>query len=276
MDEENKSLQEFEVEFGERPGNLIRSVFTDKQLKALYYLAMRIDIEDNNDKAEMIKMIVPHEFEELGTGTNRIAFLYNNLVFKIALDRRGLTDNAAEMKRSSELPMYLAKTYESNYLINVAEYVLVIDKDTFVMNESVVKHILSDISKDYLFDDVGYSLKNYCNWGSRFTTSGDDMVILDYGYLYPLLGQNREELFRCPKCGSKLTWNPNFTEFVCTGNDGRDRCAARFSPTDIRHNMKMDFENTEDALYAKFNKLQKPDLNKIEKSIHAIQKGASE
>ena len=73
----------------DRPNNLIRSVFTTKILKALHYLAMRVDIEDNNDKAEMIRMIVPPEFEELGTGTNRIAFLYNNLVFKIALDRRG-------------------------------------------------------------------------------------------------------------------------------------------------------------------------------------------
>ena len=61
-----------------KPTNIIRQVFSDDQLKALYYLAMRIDIEDNNDKAEMIKMIVPPEFEELGTGTNRIAFLYNN------------------------------------------------------------------------------------------------------------------------------------------------------------------------------------------------------
>ena len=41
--------------------------------------------------------------------------------------------------------MYLAKTYETNYLINVAEYVLVIDKDTFVHNEEVVKYILKDI-----------------------------------------------------------------------------------------------------------------------------------
>ena len=73
----------------DRPNNLMRSVFTNEMLKALHYLAMRVDIEDNNDKAEMIRMIVPPEFEELGTGTNRIAFLYNNLVFKIALDRRG-------------------------------------------------------------------------------------------------------------------------------------------------------------------------------------------
>ena len=73
----------------EPPTNLIRQIFTDDQIKALHYLAMRVDVEDNNDKAEMIKMIAPKDFVELGTGTNRIAFLYNNLVFKIALDRRG-------------------------------------------------------------------------------------------------------------------------------------------------------------------------------------------
>lgn len=258
-------------EIKDRPDNLIRSVFSDTQLKALYYLAMRIDIEDNNDKAEMIKMIVPPEFEELGTGTNRIAFLYNNLVYKIALDRRGLVDNNMEMRRSEELPMYLAKTYESNYLINVAEYVMVVDRDTFVMNEDSIKHILADMANDYLFDDIGYSLKNYCNWGSRFSTTGEEMVILDYGYLYPLFGQNRTELFRCPKCGGKLTWNPNFTELVCNGGtSSNDRCNARFSPMAIRRNMTLDFENLEEKLNSEFNQLQRPNLNKIEESISKI------
>ena len=46
----------------DRPNNLIRSVFKNEMLKALHYLAMRVDIEDNNDKAEMIRMIVPPEF----------------------------------------------------------------------------------------------------------------------------------------------------------------------------------------------------------------------
>lgn len=252
------------------PTNIIRNIFTDEQLRALYYLAMRIDIEDNNDKAEMIRMIVPKDFIEIGTGTNRIAFLYNNLIYKIALDRRGLTDNLAEFKRSAELPMYLAKTYETNYLINVAEYVLVVDKHSFVQNEHNVKAILEDISKEYIFDDVGFNLKNYCNWGSRFTSNGEIMVILDYGYLYPLYGQNREELFRCPRCGGKLHWNPSFTELVCSGNDGRERCSARFSPMTIRRNMKLDFEDFEEQMMAKFNQLQKPDLNKIESSIHHL------
>lgn len=79
----------------DRPTNIIRSVFSDEQIRALHYLAMRVDIEDNNDKAEMIRMIVPSDFVEIGTGTNRIAFLYNNLVYKIALDRRGFVNMAS-------------------------------------------------------------------------------------------------------------------------------------------------------------------------------------
>lgn len=178
-----------------------------------------------------------------------------------------LVDNLAEFKRSSELPMYLARTYETNYLINVAEYVLIIDKDTFVHAEDQIKIVLSDLAKNYLFDDVGYNLKNYCNWGTRFTTNGEDLVILDYGYLYPLFGQNRDELFRCPRCGSKIHWNPSFTEFICTGDNGRDRCSARFSPMAIRRNMKLDFEDLEEKMIMEFNHLDKPNLTKIESSI---------
>lgn len=87
---------------GEEPKreSLINQIFTKDQLKILYYHACRIDIEDNNDKAEMIAELIGPEFEELGTGTNRIAFLYTpsperefrggaGLVYEFALDRRG-------------------------------------------------------------------------------------------------------------------------------------------------------------------------------------------
>lgn len=80
--------------------SLIEQVFDRNLLKMLYYHACRVDIEDNNDKAEMISEMLGPEFQELGTGTNRIAFLYTpgperefrggaGLVYEIALDRRG-------------------------------------------------------------------------------------------------------------------------------------------------------------------------------------------
>lgn len=80
--------------------SLINQIFTKEQLKMLYYHACRVDIEDNNDKAEMISEMIGPEFQEIGTGTNRIAYLYTpnderefrggaGLVYEFALDRRG-------------------------------------------------------------------------------------------------------------------------------------------------------------------------------------------
>lgn len=84
--------------------SLINNIFSKELLKMLYYHACRVDIEDNNDKAELIAELIGPEFQELGTGTNRIAFLYTpsperkfrggaGLVFEIALDRRGLSQS---------------------------------------------------------------------------------------------------------------------------------------------------------------------------------------
>lgn len=63
----------------------------------------RVDIEDNNDKADLITELIGPEFEEVGAGTNRIVYKFtpgpdrefrggSSLLFIIALDRRGLVD----------------------------------------------------------------------------------------------------------------------------------------------------------------------------------------
>lgn len=81
-------------------GSLINQIFSKDMLKMLYYHACRVDISDNNEKAEMVAELLGPEFQELGTGTNRIAFLYTpsaerefrggaGLVYEVALDRRG-------------------------------------------------------------------------------------------------------------------------------------------------------------------------------------------
>jgi len=231
---------------------------------------LRVDIPDNNDKAEMVKMFVPEGFQELGTGTNRIAFLHNNLVYKIALDRRGMVDNCTEFRRSAELPEYLAKTYETNLLINIAEYVTVIDQHEFSLNGDTIRLVLEDIAKEYLFDDVGYAQKNYCNWGSRLNPDGTaDIVILDYGYLYPLMGENLTRLFTCPKCGGRLKWNTNYTEFQCQNAGGSGKaCGARISPTVIRNRMGQHFEKIEMEMLQRIDNMKMPDFNRIEQATN--------
>ncbi len=153
--------------------------------------------------------------------------------------------------------------------INVCEYVTIIDQSTFIRNEDVIKDILKVMASEYLFNDVGFTTKNYCNWGTRYLGEDDeDLVILDYGYLYPLIGQNMKTLFQCPKCGGQLKWNTNYTGFVCTSKtSNNERCGAMFSPVDIQNRMSTDFEDMENKLIARLNSIQMPTARDIEKTI---------
>lgn len=253
------------------PENLIKDIIPKSIMKALYYTCLRVDIPDNNIKAEIIKGILGDSFIEIGTGTNRIALLHNGVIVKVALDRRGLVDNFCEFKRSSELELILAKTYETNYLINICQYAEVLDQDEFILNEPVILNILKNLSENYLFDDVGFTLKNSYNWGKRESGEGEDdyeLCIIDYGYLYPYYGQ-KEKLLRCPLCQHKMAWNNKYTMLLCT-NVG---CNHQSTPSQLRQRMDLDFENIENKMISNLNSIQMPNLATVERQLRNIHKG---
>lgn len=161
-------------------------------------------------------------------------------------------DNFTEFKRSIELPEYLTKAYECNMLILISEYVNVFDQDQFVYNEQGIKEILEDISKAYIFEDLGFNLKNSFNWGYR---DNGDIVVLDYGYLYPIQGQS--SALTCPKCRGSLKYNTNFTGFVCSN----DQCRTKYSIMEVRRRMNVDLENKENQIITMINKMEMPDFN---------------
>jgi uncharacterized C2H2 Zn-finger protein len=250
------------------PDNIMNEFFNKNMLKTLAYHTLRVDIADNNDKAEMIKYLLGYKFDELGTGTNRIAFLHDGLVAKIALDRRGIVDNYTEFKRSLDLPNILIKVYESNYFINIEQYGALLSQPQFIINEVQIKKVLSELSKFYLFDDIGFTLKNSMNWGyvENDITGESELRIIDYGYLYSLVGQDRNELFRCPKCNGLLEWSSDYTYFRCKNPN----CNYRTSPSNIRDRMKLDYEDLENQMVSSFNHLKTPNLKKIEKELSSI------
>lgn len=254
----------------EETGSLINQIFSKELLKMLYYHACRVDIEDNNDKAEMISELIGPEFQELGTGTNRIAYLYTpnserefrggaGLCFEIALDRRGFTDNWSEFKRSQECPEYFVKVYETNMLISVQEYVTLMDSQEFIANENGIKTILEDLSRNYIFEDIGFNLKNFENYGYR--TNGD-IVILDVGYVYPVKGN--EQVFTCPKCCAELKYNRNYTGFICQN----PACKTKYNFLDLRRRMNLDLENFEDKMITTLNSVEMPDFDRLNETIY--------
>jgi hypothetical protein len=204
----------------------------------------RLDVS-NNDKVELISQVLGDKYVELGTGTNRVAYLRNNLVVKVALDRRGLADSFLEFKRSPEMPDYLTMTYETNSLILIAEYCTVIDLDQFNASKEVLRSILDDVAENYIFDDIGLAEKNYMNWGYR---DNGDLIILDYGYMWPKIGQ--ELALSCPKCKQELRYNSTFTGFQCTNR----LCGIRYRTSDVVRRLNNEFSNMENELISKMNK----------------------
>lgn len=212
------------------------------------FVKYNFEITDNNMRADAIlNYVKPFGFEEVGCGTNRIAIRHVNeptVVFKIALDSRGITDNDLEEVLSSRLQPYVTVTYDNTGTISASEFVDVMTSDDMENNYEVVSNILLHIGSAYVLNDVGP--KAFMNWG--FRPYSDEVVILDYAYLTPIVP---EMDFSCKakapgkkhkKCGGPLRYSKDFSEFVCTC------CGAKFAIGDIaatpEKDESMDFNTT--------------------------------
>lgn len=204
----------------------IHEVFSENKLLQIEKIKDDPIYSDNNQKIEeILKVIEGTGARFVASGTNRMAVLINGYIFKIALDSFGIADNLNEFNMAIQLQPYVTKTYECNGLIAVAEYVNLINKDEFYDNRDIIANILSILSENYLFCDMGLTTKNYANFGYR---SNKDIVILDYGYVYLL----DPKIMYCKKCGEKLVWNKYFTKLVCC------KCAKEHDPIEIRDRMR--------------------------------------
>ena len=168
-------------------------------------------------------------------------------------------DNFTEFKRSIEADEYFVKAYETNMLILVQEYVTLMDEREFTANENGIKVVLEDLAKNYIFEDIGFSLKNYQNWGYR---SNGDIVILDLGYVFPIKGN--EHVMSCPKCRGQLTYNDNYTGFICKSS----QCKTKYNFLDLRRRMSLDLENFENQMISDLNKVEMPDFDRLNESIY--------
>lgn len=154
-------------------------------------------------------------------------------------------------------------------MINISELVDKIDDVTqFQMHEKQIKQILSILAENYIFNDMGFTTKNFGNWGYRPSTDDtakdddEDLIILDYGYMYPILGQP-ESLFRCPICGSKIEWNPAYTHFRCENA----QCHIEYAPTEIWRKMDMTIMNAEDKVGQELFGLSHQNFDRLEEGF---------
>lgn len=207
---------------------IINQYLKETDIKHISEITHSFTVMDNNKRAAIITEYMDQiGFCESGIGTNRACYKpYNNsgIIFKIALDERGIEDNNAEYQLSEELYPDVTKSYENNGYVSVAEAVDCMDSEMFDNNRRFIYPILQRLSLTHLLSDVGP--KSFKNWGLR----GAVPVILDYAYLVPKTGID----FRCLSCNSYLEYDPDFSVIQCP------TCKRKHTISDIAHTASPD------------------------------------
>ena len=198
-------------------------------IKFLFCLATSYDYTDNNEKAQIVSYVMRHcgtPFEEVGTGTNRIAFVYSNYVYKVALDRRGLVDNASEFMTSPKNTASLAISYDTDIVVLIQQYCITLDFDTFKMNKDAILQMCESLSSQFIIGDMGYTEKNFYNIG--MDKDGIPKVV-DYAYIHTKFGNQRA--LTCPRCNRKLKETSDYTGYRCP------ECRTTYPYMDIKRRL---------------------------------------
>ena len=213
--------------------------FSEDDLNYLEGLLYSPYFDNNNDKADAIlHQFRDRGFIELAPATNRFVLLKGKYVYKFALDEYGMKDNINEFNMTEELQPYVTKTYETNGLITIAEYVNLIKQKEFVDSTPHIREILEALfNMGYIFSDIGSVTRNHCNWGFR---DDDTLVILDYGYIW----RKDPRIMFCtrPACGGRLRYTENFDKLYCTN------CGTKYEVIDLIDRMRNSEEAFKDNL----------------------------
>ena len=208
----------------------IKEEFSESDMEFIESVCYSPHFDGNNEKADSLMYYFKDKgFIELAPATNRFAVLKGKYVFKFAMDSYGIDDNLNEFNLSEELQPYVTKTYETNGLVTVAEYVNLIKEEEFLDSIPNIRNILNYLSENWMFSDVGTIVKNHTNWGFR---DDDSLVILDYGYFF----KKDPMLMYCMSCGSEIGYTENFDKFRCP------KCGRTYTIHDLVYQSKVSVE----------------------------------
>jgi predicted RNA-binding Zn-ribbon protein involved in translation (DUF1610 family) len=206
----------------------IHELYSEKRLQEIEDIRLDPMFPDNNKRIDAILHLMRDmDVTFIASGTNRMSYLLDGYIHKVAMDSFGVNDNWNEFKVSPLVQPWVTKTYECNGLICVAEYVNLFTKQEFVDSREHIREILKVISEDWWFCDMGLVAKNYTNFGYD---DDDNIKILDYAYMERI----DRKIMNCRACGHPLKWNNMFTTLVCS------KCGREHDPIELRDRMRKD------------------------------------
>lgn len=199
---------------------IIEQIIPESKQNEIRGIVYSLDTGDNSEKQDAIKRILRScGINQFRTGTNRICGYidaYPEFAIKVAIDKRGVEDNDADIDLSEDCDLqgYVTPIYEANGLIEIAHRVKpFLSYADFKKHEDEAAQTLNTLSEKYLLDDVGPS--QWANWGYCEELG---CVIIDFAYLVRLEALD----FTCCKpldngseCQGQLEYNNTMTALVC-------------------------------------------------------------
>lgn len=181
------------------------------------------------------ELLEPIGLKPLASGTNRRTFYCTydpNIVFKLASDHVGMSDNLNEFTMQKLLKPFFAKMFSvtPDGLMSLSERVeTMTEKDYKIIWSEYIFQIINDLlSRGYIMEDIGSNF--FRNWGIRI---GYGPVLLDCPYIYKV---DRSKL-KCPRinkrtgeiCNGDIDYNyeKGMSEIICT------KCGTRYYASEL-------------------------------------------
>ena len=218
--------------------SLIKKYFPTELLVQLEVVANDKQISNNQKTDEIVYLLNKYDvpFSPLGNGTNRYGILIDGYAVKIALDRAGQIDNMREFKYAKRFGTDVVRVYECTPgvgTVAVFEYITIFSLSDMEKHQDEMREILGRITENFLVGDMGVSVINYINWGTRLDGT---IAILDFAYIYSL--SYKGFLCSCEDEGV-LQYDHDFNFLICPF------CRKKYSFADIRKRITREDEINE-------------------------------
>lgn len=225
----SKEMSPLEFQFEKLCGPPVEYLLSYQDIINLNKIATSLRLASNIKLKykEMDAIMKARGFQHFACGTNRRIYRYledDSFLFKVALDKVGLSDNPNEFRNQQLLKPFVAKMFSTTSCGTVAS----VEKVMPIASREQFKTVASDIFDmlyqkilgKYVLEDIGE--KCFMNYGLR---KGFGPCLLDYPYLFEvdyekLICKNRINGYicnglidydigfntlRCEKCGKEYT-----------------------------------------------------------------------
>ena len=207
-----------------------------QDINELNRIASSNKLADNpKEKYKLIDSIMKNRgFMRLASGTNRVVYKYledQSFVFKVALDKIGLSDSLNEYKNQWFLKPYVTKCFDVTPCGTVGMFERVqpiTSKLEFIsIAEDYYDMIVNKIIGKYILDDIGSNY--FMNSGIRECFGP---VLLDYPYLFELdenkLYCNLQDPATGIVCDGVIDYDIGFNTLICS------KCGKRYKASDLK------------------------------------------